>query len=108
MSPPPKRRSPRRGQPTCLRAPRSCHPLQISLSASRIPFNPAPGQIGHDAAVVEGQIGKGDLVMASDRIAILLPLGVAVTMTFSTVIVQALYHNVVPGFYVWESRRDIF
>src|SRR5262249_34836390 len=52
MSPPPKRRSPRRGPLTCLHAPRSSHRLQISLFVLRIRFNPAPGRIGHDAVVI--------------------------------------------------------
>jgi ion channel len=42
--------------------------------------------------------------MASDGIAILLPLGVAVTMTFSTIIIQALFLMPIIHFVRFELR----
>ena len=47
---------------------------------------------------------SGDMAMASDRVAVLLPLGVAVTMTFFTVVVQALFLMPIIHFIRFEFR----
>ena len=44
------------------------------------------------------------MAMASDRVAILLPLGVAVTMTFATIIIQALFLMPIIYFVRFELR----
>jgi hypothetical protein len=49
-------------------------------------------------------VEEPDMAMASDGIAILLPLGVAVTMTFSTVVIQALFLVPIVHFVRFELR----
>ena len=44
------------------------------------------------------------MAVASDRIAILFPLGVAIMMTFSTVIIQALFLMPIIHFVRFELR----
>jgi hypothetical protein len=49
-------------------------------------------------------VEEADMATASDGIAILLPLGVAVTMTFSTVVIQALFLVPIVHFVRFELR----
>ena len=51
------------------------------------------------------ETNQDDMAAAADRVAILLPLGVAVTMAFSTVIIQALALMAIMHFVRQELRR---
>ena len=51
------------------------------------------------------ETNQDDMAAAPDRVAILLPLGVAVTMAFSTVIIQALALMAIMHFVRQELRR---